>query len=269
MTDTWNLPIFCINMVTSVTRRSRMQERFKLLGLQGHVKYVDGITPQASIIKHYIDISKEEFKTVYGSEKQGYRDIACLSSHLKAVRSFLETSSNSCLICEDDILFHNEFISKFKEIMDNVPNDIHLVSLGWMVSGAIDKTYTGVNPNKQNLWNIDPQNTWGGQCYYITKEYALQVIAFYDRPLSIMKANSGCERIPPEIFIHKSQGYMVSVPLVIEDCIDSDRAPHDLPFHLKHWCHWNYNDYSNSDIGTVSPLSKLTPKDACANYLCW
>lgn len=262
----WDIPIFCINMRTSTTRRRRMEQRFDILGLRDHLTFVDGITPQSSIIAYYMDVPVKEIENTYGSLKQGLRDIACLTSHLKCVRAFLETSADACFICEDDILFHNNFIAEWEKIQCNIPSDANLVSLGWMLTGAIDKTYVGKNPQQQNLWHIDPNNTWGGQCYYIRKEYALEVISQYDRPLSIIKANSGLNRIPPEIIIHRSNGYMVTHPIVIEDCIDSDRAPHDLPFHLKHWCYWDYKKYNKYDAEQLSPLAKLTPKDAWEGY---
>lgn len=112
------------------------------------------------------------------------------------------------------------------------------------------------------------------QCYYITSAYALQIVEQFDHPLSILVEKSSLasnmlkeeKKITSELFTRTSGGYMTSIPLVIEDCISSCRAPQDIPYHLRHFCRWNWNNYSKCDSQRESPLADMQPSDAWPGY---
>jgi hypothetical protein len=59
---------------------------------------------------------------------------------------------------------------------------------------------------------------------------------------------------------------MASVPLVLEDNIGSDRAPQDIPYHLRHFSRWTYTNYIGSDPDGQSPLAKMKPSDSYPGY---
>lgn len=263
-----NIPIFCLNMKSSTQRKERMQKRFQLHNLTPYVTYIDGITANSTLVDYYLqDMDADVLCNIYFSVNQARKDAACFATHIKAVRTFLEMSGkDGCIICEDDILFHNDFQVLLQDIMENVPADIPCISFSWMISDAIDQTFVGINPEKENLWNINPHVTWGAQCYYISTEYALKVIHHYDHEFWMLRTVFNRNKITSEIIIQLSEGYMVSHPLVIEDCIDSDRAPQDLAFHARHWIYWRYKNFTTSDPEQLSPLKYMSKADAWEKY---
>jgi hypothetical protein len=235
-----------------------MYNRCKLLGLNNAVTFVDATDTSSNLVNYYI----HNCCNWYNTETQLRKDAACYASHIKALRLFLETSdANACVICEDDILFHNNFLTLFQNILDNLPSDTPLVTLAWMISGPVDQTVVN-----SYFWKIDPENVWGAQCYYITREYAMDAIDKFDRKFNSLVLTYDLDKVTSEIIIRKSGGYMVTVPLVIEDCIDSDRAPQDLPYHEKHWCYWDYNNYDASDFDYQSPLIELSVNSCWTGY---
>lgn len=234
---------------------------------------------------------------------------------MKAIKTFVQSDQKYCLICEDDILFHNNFLDIFTDIITN--NPAGLISLSYMLGGTpIDQEYIYRCPDKlqksrakkeiwsiddqitikqftrqkfnidelkpisnsediyHGLWYIDPVSTWGAQCYYITLEYAQQVIKEFDHPFVQLIENSERARqmlindtkITSEITIRTSDGFKTSIPLVIEDCINSVRAPQDVPYHLRAFCRWNWNNYNKCDPNRLSPLADMKATDAWIGY---
>ena len=79
-------------------------------------------------------------------------------------------------------------------------------------------------------------------------------------------SKNNLDKLSSEIILRNSNGYMAAVPLVIEDCISSDRAIQDIPYHVRHFCYWNYSNNNLSDPGGLSPLKNMSPSDAWEDY---
>jgi GR25 family glycosyltransferase involved in LPS biosynthesis len=69
---------------------------------------------------------------------QWKKDVACFASHIQALKQFIASGEAEGLICEDDTLFHNNFVQKYTTMMQNLPYNTSLVSLTYMLGGAID-----------------------------------------------------------------------------------------------------------------------------------
>lgn len=263
-------PIYCINLKDSKERRARMEKRFEEKKILDKVTFVQAIPFESQIINYYRENSQSSYSWMKDEEKsriQHLKDIACYASHIKAIRIYLEESqSNFALICEDNILFHNNFLSNFHNLFNNVPKDTTIISLTHMNTGPIDQTCVGLVPEMQNLWKINSEYTWGAQAYLISKDYTVQVLNLFDHPFDVLMKNFNEEKISSEIIIRRSEGYMASTPLVIEDCISSDRAPQDVSYHVKFFCYWDYSNYNLSDPNKLSPISRTTPLDAWKGY---
>ena len=257
--------IYCINLKTSIERKTRMIQRFKINSLMTRVTFVDAIPYDAPIVSYY----KGQSIGSYGEEfsDQYEKDVACFASHIKAIHTFLEQNDGQeyALICEDDILLHNDFLTRFMDVYNNLPLDAPILSLTYMISGPIDQTCVGHRPSCENLWRIDPQYTWGAQAYLISKQYAIDALTLYDCPIDTI-INPEQEKITSEIILRKSHGYMVAKPIIIEDCINSDRATQDIPYHVRHFCYWNWINFNLSDPDKLSPLHNKNPSDAWEGY---
>lgn len=240
--DNLSLPIFyCINLEKSTQRRIGMEARFKLLGAK-HVM-VNAVTNDCSLIKFY---SKDYNHPNHSNSPLVPNNTACTASHFKAIRTFLETEDKEAFICEDDIVFRKDFWALYDSARQNMPEECPLVTFSYMITRWVDENkksltaWTGKDPKMKNLSTINPEHTWGGQLYWISREYAIQVLATYDKPW-YMPNWMGLN----EMFIRDSKGCLHLPPLAIEEDIVSDRCIHDVdrPYHRKHFEAWGLQNY--------------------------
>lgn len=246
--------IYCINLKASTERRKRMEQRFLYHGLIEVATFIEAIPRYSNLINYY---SQGLQCPAYGEHKwRG--ELACYASHLKAIRQFLHDSSGQekdskyAIICEDDILLANNFLERYVETILNLPEGTPLVTMSYMLE-QYDTRWAGKDWSKENLLTINPKYTWGAQIYLISLNYAMQVLSTYDKPFIQVENPLRTS----EVIIRESKGLMAYPPLAIEDGIDSDREPPDLPFHHKHFAYWGYKNYSKSETEDISPLAKL------------
>ena len=288
---TFDIPVFCINLPSSTERRARMEQRFASAGID-NVTFVSATSHESGLVDYYA----KGATSWYPNPTQWRKDLACFASHLLAIRLFLAQDSSHGLICEDDILFRNGFREHFNVLMENLPDGAPLLSLSYMATTPFDTTpinsecestqdrscvpqgqsaeapsHSGIDgirwitEEPGDLWKYPPENVWGAQCYLISREYAQQVLDTFDRPIREL---SKYGNLTSEIILQRSNGYLSAIPLAIEDCIDSVRKPLDIPYHLKHFCYWDWENFSESDPDQESPVSLLKPNRAWFTYPC-
>lgn len=102
------LQVVLINLERSVKRREQMQRRLHELGLAYHwLKGVDGKLHAEELLKT-VDVAKFE-RNVGRDVLLG--EIGCYHSHLKAWQYLLETSDDTLLVLEDDVVFGDGFLT--------------------------------------------------------------------------------------------------------------------------------------------------------------
>ncbi len=228
-----------------------MTQRFKIYGF--NYTFVDAVYWDSELVKFYGSGKAYSGKNLSCLLQ---KVLGCYAGHIAAIRRGLQELRNSkeepfprgFFVAEDDILFHNDFFAKWLDVFENLPVDTTLLSLTFMYSGRPQHQNIGKNLDLNNLRSIDPKITWGAQMYWVSERYAHTVLQLFDRPLE--------EEITSEVIIQRSQGAIVVWPLVIEDGIDSDRAPEDLPFHASHFSYWGWENFKRSDPLGKSPLSR-------------
>jgi len=240
--------IYCINLKKSTARRQRMENRFRHHGLIDAVTFIEAIPRESPLVDYYA----QGLTCPHYGEWKWRGELACYASHLKAVRQFLHDGGDMGIICEDDILLDNNFLRRYVEVMNNLPDNTPLVSFCYMMNSYEKCYWAGKNPDKRNLVTIDPVNTWGAQMYWLTKKYAMDVLTTYDKPFKDVKNDLRVS----EVIIRESKGYMAYPPLVIEEGIDSDREPADLPYHHHLFKYWGYQNYNSAEKEHLSPLGK-------------
>lgn len=237
--------IYCVNLATSTKRRERMERRFQHHGLMDRVTFVEAVSRDDPII----DQKYQGMDTHEQTDRKWRSGMGCFLGHLKAVRTFVETSQDDgALICEDDIMLHNDFARKFIEGWSAIPANPTLVTLSYMMT-----SWDGAEKISESVYTVSPKNTWGAQMYWIARSYAIQVLEIYDRPFKILDEEKLFRS--SEAIIRSSGGYMMYPPLVIEDGIDSERAPEDLPFHHRHFSWWGYENFSSAEIDNSCPFA--------------
>lgn len=245
--------IYCINLRERKDRRERMEKMFLSRKLNDKVVYIDAISIKSNLIEYYSTTRERPI-------------VACFASHIKAIKTFLETEEEEALICEDDILLHNNFEEEYIKIRNNLPEDATLCALSYfnMLPWEYYK-WDGKDKNKKNIFKII-EKTYGTQIYWISKKYAYEVISKYDRPEFGLSYHH--DKVS-EIITIKSGGYISYPVLAIEDCISSDiRDDNGMVLHVYIFNQWDYENYSLGDDGK-SPLKRMDQQniDLCINKL--
>jgi GR25 family glycosyltransferase involved in LPS biosynthesis len=226
-----------------------MEARLKHHQLLEDTTFIEAIPRESPLVDYY---GQDLFVPDGSNEKKWRGELACYASHLKAIRQFLHDGGETALICEDDILFSNNFKERLEEIIANIPEETPLVSMCYMITSDWDSKYAGKDKNKHNLLTLNSETTWGAQMYWLRQDYAKWVLSTYDRPFKEVENPLKTS----EVIIRQSGGLIAYPPLVIEDGIDSDRAPEDLEYHHHHFKYWGYEKYSSSEREHLSPLAE-------------
>ena len=205
-------PIYCINLSESVERRRRMEGRFAHHGLTSAVRFVEAVQPS--------DAEVEQVADSFALPAAERPVVARLRSHLRALRRFLDetdpTTTPAAIICEDDILLHNDFAERVEATLANLPDDTPLVAFGYLVWNWVDYRWAGRDRDQENLATLHPAHTWGCQAYWISRAEAAKAIATLDRPLALLPPS-----ITSEAITQWSGGYIAFPPLVLEEALDS------------------------------------------------
>lgn len=239
-------PIFCINLRDSKDRRARMEHRFDVAGLLDKVTFINAVRRDSPLIDYYHQLTIQQ----YPDTRKWKSEMACFASHLKAVRTFLEEGGEEALICEDDIMLRNNFVEVWPTYRNNFPDNCTLVTLSYMVVKWEGYNWVGKNPELKNLCRLDPVNTWGAQLYWISREWAIKALTLYDKPYRFLR----CEHTS-EVILRNSGGCLAKPPLAIEEGLDSERAPEDMPYHHNHFRQWGYENFNAGEVNVVCPFA--------------
>lgn len=234
--------MYCINLASQTDRRNRMIQRFK----HHQIDY----TIIEAVDKKSDSMSQLLAKNNLTVDAHKLGEIACFMSHLLAIKTFLASNEDYGIICEDDILFHNEFREKYNEIIKNVPDNSNFVGIGYLVIWWKYYGWVGKDPELKNLRPIIPQTTWGMICYRISRTYAKQIIDLIEAlPMEKWISHTS------ELIIKQSNGVLMWPQLAIEEISNSTiRKDQQRDFHIASFTPWGYFNYFDSEINPDSVL---------------
>jgi GR25 family glycosyltransferase involved in LPS biosynthesis len=100
-------------------------------------------------------------------------EYACLLSHLKAIKTFSESTYENALIFEDDITleFKQYWRRSLRDIIENAPSDWEIIQLCYITSGTLYSDYTLNNYKKNRYGGIASM-----AAYIINKKAAQKLI---------------------------------------------------------------------------------------------
>ena len=205
-------PIYCINLASSTVRRRRMLGRFDHHALTDSVSFVDAVAAADG----------EVDRVVSGAAPGSFHrpTVATLRSHLAALHRFLDdtdpATTPGAIVCEDDVMLHNDFAARLTDTLTNLPHDAPLVSLGYLIWNWTDMPWVGVDPSLENLAALNPAHVWGTQAYWISRAAAQAAISALDRPLAELPAD-----VTAEAITRGSGGFIAYPPLVLEEALDT------------------------------------------------
>jgi GR25 family glycosyltransferase involved in LPS biosynthesis len=144
--------------------------------------------------------------------------------HLYLIRQFYESDKPYGIICEDDIVIRNDFITHLPTILDDFNSlNLDILLLGYLCEFEID-TYNNFPTKKISrapFKYLDyPNDTWGTQMYLISKSQAYTILCkyYYGYAEKTLKDKT-IEPFSADWTITKTGNRALIYPLVaIEDC---------------------------------------------------
>lgn len=233
-----------------------MERRFGYHGLLDRVRFVEAVPAESPLVDQRL-----AGLPVPADSPLRRNEAACYSSHMKGMRIFLAEAGpfyDGAIICEDDVLLHNDWYQRLADILANLPDEATLCHLGYLTTDWEAASWAGRAPDEQNLLTFSPSTTWGCAMYWISADYARAVIDRWDLPFRHLPPG-----FAPEMFMQWSNGFLCYPPLALEDAIDSTIRPQDeiVSFHLPLMRWWPYQDYSACEQGEeLSPLATRHPE---------
>jgi glycosyl transferase, family 25 len=184
------LPIYVINLPTSVDRRRGMRKQFDEVGLK--FEFVDAV--------YGAELTETELRRFvhYDTMILGKNEFGCLLSHVKCWEKFLASDSEAAIICEDDIYVSANFVQCLEELWVP-PDEICLIRLETMLATA-----TAVRKPVQRGKNFSVLRlltTHAGAACYVINRVTAQMLAVSWKDMRHMIDNElfspDCRNIPP------------------------------------------------------------------------
>jgi GR25 family glycosyltransferase involved in LPS biosynthesis len=168
-----NCQFYCLSYNNEV-KKSNMENRFKKLGIE---------------CKFYSGIKHTDNRLKYAGNKINKRQWSITYSHLDILNDFYYNNNNKyAVVCEDDILIHNNF----KEIFNKIINDFNILELdilllGYILPYKIDNENILSNYPLKCPMRLDapfkyheyPDYLSGSHMYMITKNFANYLLNKY------------------------------------------------------------------------------------------
>ena len=190
-------PIYCINIDDQPERWIYMDTQFKHWEIENYerISAHDGREDDLS------DILKGKYP-----DNMSSGEVGCVTSHLKAIKHWMETSDSPCaLIMEDDCDLDTVFDWGFnwKDFYSQIPYDYDVIQL------AI------INPAQITL-QLHPRfvNDFSTACYMITRHHAEKLLKFHVRGDKYKLDNGSKPRAVADDLIYNS-GNTYSMPLFL------------------------------------------------------
>jgi GR25 family glycosyltransferase involved in LPS biosynthesis len=227
-------PIYYLNLDGQPERKQYMEDQFKYWEIEDYTRIsaYDGRDDDLS------DILKGKYPEMMTSGEVG-----CVTSHLKAIKHWLDTSDSPCAImmeddCDLDTIKHWQFT--WKEFFAKVPYDYDVVQLA-----IINPIQISIKMHKRFV------NDFSTACYVISRHYAQKLINLHVRDDKYKLDNGVKPRAVADDLIYNS-GNTFSIPLLMYkiELGSSIHGDHIAAFHRSSyeglWGFWR-NDSNKID----------------------
>jgi glycosyl transferase, family 25 len=240
----YRLPIYVINLPSSIERRAAMQRRLAEVGLE--YEFIDAIFG--------VDLAESELRQFvhYDAMTLGRGEFGCLLSHVKCWEKLLASGDDAAIICEDDVYFSANFAGCVREL--SVPSkEACLIRLETMLATA-----TAVRKpvqRKKRFSVVQLLTTHSGTgCYVINRVTAAMLAASW---------KDMRHAIDNELFSPERRNIP---PLTVYQVIPAPCIQHNILFPEKRIKDEIDSDREDAKLG-YTPYQKRKPSDHIKNIL--
>ena len=240
-------PVYLINLKDHTHRLKSAESEFAKYGVKNYT-VIEAIDGRNNDLSEIIDGKYPNLKS---------SEIGCITSHIKALKHWLDTSdSEYAIIIEDDFSFDTVKYWKWDwdYVMQNIPKDAEIVQM-IMIQNDPVKFYLHKKEkfNKRNITNY----AWSTACYLIKRSYAKTIVDLHYVNGKYRLNNHGYTNQAADVILY-NLGTAYSIPLFthILDMKNSINQNHSN-FHIKSktnidswWENYskNYQSHSFFDI---------------------
>lgn len=227
---TLNIPHFyCISLTKRQDRRERMKNRFMRHGLADKLSFIEAATPDSKVTQYYAKGMPSGRVVMHDKLNYSLDAVhACFVSHILALKKFVESGEPEAIICEDDALLKRTFVQDYLKVRQNLPDDAPLMQLFWLPWlddswNSMGIHWAGKDKNMKNLCKVKKEAPWSAVMYLIRREYAIECLSKFDRPLIDIKDVPIGHRTS-EMITRDPRVYLAYPVLVSEESILDQRS---------------------------------------------
>ena len=236
-------PVYLINLKDHEHRLKNAKKEFNRYGVNDYtvIEAIDGRNSDLS------DIIKGDYPNLKSSE------IGCVTSHIKALKHWLDTSDSShAIIMEDDFSFDTVDYWPFDwdYVKNNIPNSADIVQLIMIKNEPISfNLHKKEKYSKNNKMNYE----WSTACYLIKRSYAKQLVSLHYSDEKYILPSHGYSNQAADVVLY-SLGNAYAMP-IFTHILDP-----------KNSINFNHSDFhtiskNNIDYWWKNHASKYQPKD--------
>lgn len=225
-----HLPIFVINLPRATARKERLIVRLKYHRIFEQTKFVEAVDKDSKEVENVT-------KDVKITNSDVMKVIACLLSHLKAIKEFVKTEKKYGIIMEDDCVFDRDFRVKFNRYWKSLTKKPNIMMLMHYVSD-----WKGLKIHPEGIGNITP-TVWCAACYVISREYALKVLKVFEGK-TLLKTGITPDYWKSEYITQNGEGVYVMEQLAVEESLSSYIQPdYQLQNHINYFKQYRYEKF--------------------------
>jgi GR25 family glycosyltransferase involved in LPS biosynthesis len=195
-------PIYLINLKDHEHRLTNAKKEFKKYGITDYT-IIEAIDGRESDLSHLIDGRYPNLKP---------SEIGCLTSHIKALKHWLDTSdSDYAIIMEDDFSFDTvqHWPFNWDYIIENLPKGADIVQ---MIMIQNDPVKFSMHKKEKYEWNRVMSYSWSTACYLIKRDYAKSLVNIHYKNEKYILSNHGFKNQAADVILY-NLGNAYSIPL--------------------------------------------------------
>jgi GR25 family glycosyltransferase involved in LPS biosynthesis len=258
-------PVYLINLKDHAHRLKNAKQEFKKYGVTDYtvIEAIDGRNSDLS------EIVYGKYPNLKSSE------IGCISSHIKALKHWLDTSTSEyAIIMEDDFSFDTveHWPFNWDYVVENIPKNAEIVQFIMIKN---DPVKFSLHKKEKFHKNTTMSYAWSTACYLIKRNYAKMLVASHYVDGKYKLESYGYKNQAADVILY-SLGSSYSIPLFthILDAKNSINKNHS-DFHTRSknnidsWWQKNGNKYNKKQFFDLSNgLSKkvVEPKGCFAIF---